>query len=426
MAKIKQIVSHEILNSKGNPTIETSVYLNEGTVGTASCPIGTSVGSYEAYFLTDKDTRFEGLGVLKAIENISSLIAPHLIGMDAEKQQEIDRIMIDIDGTQNKSRLGANAILSVSMAVAKAAAKASVLPLFLYLREFIKKDANNDSLNNANGLKIPIPLFNLINGGVHAGKTLDFQEFLVIPASSKSYTESLEIGVDIYRSLKKLLNSMDLSILVGDEGGFSPKLKNNQDVFPILTEAIERINARLDLDVFFGLDCAASSFFKDRRYLIKDIPQSLSSMELMSYYETLNKKQHFLYIEDPFAQDDWESFSQLTARMSETTIIAGDNLTATNPYRLSMALNKKAITGIVIKPNQTGTVIEAMAVVEVARQAGLKIVVSSSNGETNDDFIADFSVAVSADYVKFGAPARGERVAKYNRLLQIENQIKAL
>ena len=427
MAKIKQIVSREILNSRGDPTIETSVYLNDGTVGTASCPTGTSVGSYEAFFLTDKDSpRFEGLGVFKAIEGVHSQIAPHLIGMDAEKQQEIDKVMIDLDGTQNKSRLGANAILSVSMAVAKAAAKASVLPLFLYLRQFIRKDITNNSSGETNGLKIPTPLFNLINGGIHTGKTLDFQEFLLIPASSKSFTESLEIGVDIYRSLKKILYSMELSILVGDEGGFSPKLKNNQDVFPILREAIESISLRLDLDVFFGLDCAASSFFKDRKYFIKDVPQSLSATELMSYYETLNKKQHFLYIEDPLAQDDWESWSQLTARMSETSIIAGDDLTATNPYRLSMALNKKAITGIVIKPNQIGTVIEAMAVAQIARQAGLKIIVSHSSGESNDDFIVDFAVAVSADYVKFGAPARGERVAKYNRLLQIENQIKAL
>lgn len=422
MAKIKQIIAREILNSKGDPTIETSVYLSDGVVGTASCPIGTSVGSYEAAVLTDRDySRFQGLGVLKAVENVHSQIAPRVIGMDAEKQQEIDKIMIDIDGTQNKSRLGANAILSVSMATAKAAANSSVLPLFLYLRQFIEKGSSTGT-----GLKIPTPLFNLINGGLHAKGILAFQEFLVIPASSKTYTESLKIGVMLYKSLQKLLDSMELSTLVGDEGGFSPKLKNNADVFPILTRAIENTSARFDLDVFFGLDCAASNFFNDKRYSIKDVASSLSSIDLMSYYETLNKNQHLLYIEDPFAQDDWDSWSQFASKMAQTTIIAGDDLTTTNPYRLQMALNKKTITAIVIKPNQIGTVIETLAVVEIARQAGLKIIVSHRSGETNDDFIADFAVAVSADYVKFGAPVRGERVAKYNRLLQIENQIKAL
>jgi len=421
MAKIKQIVSREILSCKGDPTIETSVFLDDATVGTASCPVGTSVGVYEAAALTDKDsTRFGGLGVLKAIENIQSQIAPQLIGIDAEKQGEIDKIMINIDGTQNKSRLGANAILSVSMATAKAAANSSVLPLFLYLRQFIKEGSSTD------GLKIPIPLFNLINGGAHAKGTLSIQEFLAIPASFKTYTESLKIGVVLYKSLQKLLDSMELSTLVGDEGGFSPKLKSNADVFSILTQAINHTSVRMEYDVFFGLDCAAANFFKDKKYYIRDESQPLSAEELISYYENLNKNYHFLYVEDPFNEEDWNSWSQLSAKMSQTTIIVGDDLTATNPYRLQMALDNKAVTGIIIKPNQIGTVIETLAVVEVAKQAGLKVIVSHRSGETNDDFIADFAVAVSADYVKFGAPVRGERVAKYNRLLQIESQIKAL
>lgn len=421
MAKIKQIISREILNCKGNPTIETSVYLSDDTVATASCPIGSSVGYNEALTLTDKDPmRFQGLGVLKAVENVQSQIAPRLIGMEAEKQQEIDQKMIEIDATQNKSGLGANAMLSVSMATAKAAAKSSVLPLFLHLRQFIKEDQSNG------GLKIPTPFFNLVNGGAHAKGTLSFQEFLVIPASSKTFGESLQIGIMVYKSLQKILESMELSTLVGDEGGFSPRFKNNADVFPILAQAINSEGQRLEYDVFFGLDCAASSFLKNKKYYLNNEGQPFSSEELVSYYENLNKNYHFLYLEDPFGEDDWSSWSQLVATMSQTTIIAGDDLTSTNLYRLQMALDKKAATGIVIKPNQIGTVMEALAVVQVAKQTGLKTIVSHRSGETNDNFIADFAVAVSADYVKFGAPVRGERVAKYNRLLEIDKEIKVL
>lgn len=419
MAKIKQITAREILNCRGNPTIEVSVFLSDGNVGTASCPIGTSVGSFEAAFITDNDEKhFQGHGVLKAIENIKSQIASHLIGTEAYKQQEIDKIMIELDGTQNKGRLGVNSILTVSMAVAKAAAKSAVLPLFLYLREFIKKDNLP--------LKIPVPLFNLINGGLHAKGSLDFQEFLVIPASSKQYGESLEIGVTVYEALKRTLRLKEYSTLVGDEGGYSPNLTSNSEAFSILKQAINSTNIKLEYDLFFGLDCSATNFFSEKKYKITDISQPVSSAELTTYYETLNKDYHLLYIEDPFAEEDWDGWSNFTSRMSQTTIITGDDLTATNPYRLQMAINKKAITGIVIKPNQIGTVIETLAVVEVARQLGIKIIVSHRSGETNDDFIADFAVAVSADYVKLGAPARGERIAKYNRLLQIENQLKEL
>mgnify|MGYP001595902632 FL=1 len=419
MAKIKQILAREILNSKGIPTVETSVVLSDGNVGTSSCPIGTSVGEHEAQELKDNDEkRYQGQGVKKAIQNITSEVAPRLVGLEADRQQEIDKIMIELDGTQNKSRLGANAILSVSMAVAKAASLSSVLPLFLYLREFIKKE---NLL-----LKIPTPAFNLINGGKHAKGTLNFQEFLLIPASYKPYSEALEAGVSIYRALEKSLDSKNLSTLVGDEGGYSPSVSANAEAFSLLKQAIETTSVRLELDVFFGLDAASSNFFSDKKYYLKEKSSGLSSNDLISYYEELNKQYHLLYIEDPLAEDDWDAWSDLTFRMSKTTIIAGDDLIATNPYRLQMALNKKAITGVIIKPNQIGTVIETLAVVEVARQAGLKIIVSHRSGETNDDFIADFAVAVSADYVKFGAPARGERVAKYNRLLQIESQIKAI
>jgi enolase len=419
MAKIRQITAREILNAKGHPTIETTVILTDGAVGIASCPAGTSVGKYEAMEIRDQDEkRFQGLGVLNAIMNIEEIIAPALLGMDAVKQPEIDKKMITIDGTTNKGRLGANAILSVSMAAAKAAAKSSILPLFLYLREFI----NKENLP----LKIPTPAFNVINGGKHAEGTIDFQEFLVIPASSKNFDESLIIGTNVYAALKKSLETNNLSTLIGDEGGFSPKVQTNQDALLMLKQVIEGINLRLGFDVFLGLDAASGNFISGQQYHIRDKSIGLSSRDLITFYKAINNDYHLLYLEDGLAEDDWTGWSELYTEMSQQTLIVGDDLTATNPYRLQMALDKKTITGIIIKPNQIGTVIEALAVVEMARQANLKIIVSHRSGETNDDFIADFAVAASADYVKFGAPARGERVAKYNRLLQIEKQIKSL
>lgn len=420
MAKIKQIKALEVLDSRGNPTIETAVILNDGAVGVASCPSGASVGGYEALELRDNDEkRYHGLGVLKAIENIATVIAPRLIDMEASKQQEIDRTLIELDGTQNKGRLGANATLTVSMAVCKAAARSAVLPLFLYLRQFIHKE-NNISL------KIPSLLFNLINGGKHAGNNLNFQEFLIIPATSKSYPEALQIGVIIYKALQTILKQQNLSILIGDEGGFGPVLATNIDAFTLLKQAVDATNFRFGFDVFFGLDAAANNFYQNKEYRIKDKTMSLSSDALISFYEELNKSYHLLYLEDPLSEDDWDGWTNITLRIGRETLIVGDDLTATNPYRLQNALAKKAISGIIIKPNQIGTVIEALAVVEMARAAGLKITVSHRSGETNDDFIADFAVAASADYVKFGAPARGERIAKYNRLSIIDQQLKVI
>lgn len=419
MAKIKQILSREILNAKGHPSIETTVILTDGASGVASSPSGTSVGKYEAVEIRDMDEKkFQGQGVQNAILNIEEIIAPSLLGMDASRQQDIDKKMIDLDGTHNKARLGANATLSVSMAIAKAAARSSVLPLFLYLREYIKKENVP--------LKIPTPAFNVINGGKHAQGALDFQEFLLIPATSKTYDESLNIGTSVYFSLSKLLQTNNLSTLIGDEGGFSPAVQTNQDALVLLKQAIESSNLRLGFDVFLGLDAAANNIFSETKYHIKDKSIALNSKEMIDFYALLNKDYHFLYLEDGLSEDDWEGWTELCMQLSQQTLIVGDDLTVTNPYRLQTALDKKTITGIIIKPNQIGTVIESLAVVEMARQAGLKIIVSHRSGETNDDFIADFAVAASADYVKFGAPVRGERVAKYNRLLQIEKQIKSL
>lgn len=419
MAKIKEITAHEILNAKGYPTIETTVILSDGISATASAPSGTSLSSYEAFELHDHDaTRFLGHGVKKAIENITDIIAPKLAGMEVTKQQEIDGIMLELDGTQNKARLGANTILSVSMAVAKAAATSSVLPLFLYLREYI-------NLNNA-APKIPIPLFSLINGGKHGIESLNFQEFLVVPASSKSFAECMQIGFQTSVSLQNVLRLNNLPALVGLEGGFGPNVKTNYDALSLLMQAVDTTIFRLGYDVFLGLDAAANTFYKNQEYHISDKASGEGAKNLINYYDELIKAFHLLYLEDPLAEDDWDGWIEASIKLGNEVTITGDDLIATNPYRLQMAIEKKAINGVVIKPNQIGTVIEALAVVEVARVAGNKIIVSGRSGETNDDFIADFAVAVSADYVKFGALQRGEHVAKYNRLLQINERLKLL
>lgn len=418
-AKIKSIKAIEILDSRGNPTIETTITLSDGTMGTASCPSGASIGGYEASELRDLDsTRFGGKGVLKAIENVHNIIAPKIIGMDATNQPQIDKAMIELDGTQNKGKLGANAIVSVSMAVCKAAARSVNHPLFLYLRQLTKKEDLP--------LKIPVPIFNVINGGEHAGRNVDFQEFMIIPASSKSFSESIELGTTVYKALKDILLSNGHTTLVGDEGGFGPKLSTNLDGLFFLKQAVEKTSFRYGSDVFFGIDIASNGFYHESQYKISDRPSGFNSNELISFYEEMNKTYHLLYLEDPLAEDDWDSWTKINSTMSHETIIVGDDLTVTNPYRLQMAINKKAISGIIIKPNQIGTVIETLAVVEVARNAGLKIIVSHRSGETNDDFIADLAVAVSADYAKFGAPVRGERVAKYNRLTKIEKSLNAV
>lgn len=419
MAKIKEIQAREILNAKGLPAVEATVVLNDGKIGVASCPMGEAIGHYEALDLRDHDEKhFEGQGVVRAVTNIKNIIAPALVGKEAEHQQEIDKIMIDLDGTQNKSRLGANATLAVSMAVAKAAAESSVLPLFLYLRQFIKKDRDL--------LKIPVPIFNLINGRKKADNFSDFHEFLIVPASSKPYTESIQIGEMIYKKLKKILETKSSEIFSDYEEGFAFNLKTNKEAFSYIREAAEDAHIRIGFDVFLGLNSRASNFFKDGKYLISDIPKALSSSGLVNYYEELNRNIHLLYLEDPMSEDDWDGWKLLFEKLSGTTIIAGGDLIATDPYRLQMALDKKTVNGIVIKPGQVGTVIESLAIAEAAKEIALKIIVSHRSNETNDDFLSDFSVAVAADYIKIGSISRGENIAKYNRLLQIENQLKIL
>lgn len=415
--KIKQIFAREILNSKGFPTVEATVLLENGLHATSSCPTGTSVSKFEANELRDNDpNHFNGYGVLKAVNNIINVISPKLTGMDVENQAEIDKLMIELDGTAGKSNLGANAILPVSMAVAKAAAASLNMQLYAYIRHYT-------SLQNA-PLKMPTPAFNIINGGKHANNNLDFQEFIIMPASSMPFHDSLNMAVFIYHSLKNTLLNKGASTLVGDEGGFGPSFSTNRDALTMLSEAIsEGRKYRINYDVFLGIDAAASNFHEDGTYSIKDKDKNMTAEQLATVYEGLNEEFNLFYLEDPFAEDDWEGWENFNNLTAENTIIVGDDLTSTNFARLQTAIEKKAISGIIIKPNQIGTVLETLAVVEAARNAGLKIIVSHRSGETNDDFIADFAVGIGADYAKLGAPARGERVAKYNRLLEIETQI---
>jgi enolase len=416
--KIKQIFAREILNSKGNPTVEATVILDSDIQATSSCPTGTSVGKYEAKQLRDNDpNRFGGSGVSKAVNNVMNVISPKLIGIDVQNQHDIDKLMIELDGTPEKTNLGANSILPVSMAIAKAAAKSLNMPLFSYIRHYTSIQTSP--------FKIPTPAFNILNGGKHAGNNLDFQEFLIIPASSMTFQNSLNMAVSIYQSLKKTLNDKGASTLIGDEGGFGPSLSTNRDALIMLNEAISGGNFRINYDVFLGIDASANNFHQDGTYLIKDKETRMTSEGLATVYEGLNEEYNLYYLEDPFSEDDWEGWENLNRLTSKNTLIVGDDLIATNFNRLQTAIEKKAISGIIIKPNQIGTVLETLAVVEAARNAGLKIIVSHRSGETNDDFIADFAVGVGADYVKFGAPARGERVAKYNRLLEIDSMIKS-
>lgn len=419
MTKIKSIDAQEVLNAKGYPTIEATVVLSDGKIGIATCPTGEKISHYEAVDLRDNDdTRFAGQGVTKSITNIKNVIAPALVGKEAQRQPEIDKLMIDLDGTQNKSRLGANALLSVSMAVAKAAAESSVLPLYLYLRQFITK--------NRDQLKIPTPIFNSINGFTKGSHSANFYEFLIIPASSKSYLESIQIGEIIHKSLKQVIETKYAQSLSDYEEGYTINLSTNKEAFSLIEQAVGNTSVKLGFDVFYGLDSRASLLFKNGNYHIKDNPTALSTRDLIDYYDELNRSVHLLYMEDPLDQDDWDGWSALFEKMSSTTIIAGGDLIATNPYRLQMAIDKKAINAMVIKPSQIGTVIEALAVAEAAKETGLKLIVSHRSSETNDDFMTDFAVAISADYIKIGSISRGENIAKYNRLLQIENQLKIL
>lgn len=413
MAKIQSILAREIFDSRGNPTIKTRVTLEDGSVGCSSVPSGASIGTSEAVELRDNDTnRFDGKGVLKAVDNVNTLISKTILGMESLDQSAIDRAMIALDGTPNKANLGANSILSVSQAVVKASAASLKMTLSSYIRQFVNVDTQ----------KIPIPIFNLIEGGKHANNLLDFQELLVIPASTKSYTESLEIGVRVYQSLKKVITDKGLETLVADEGGFSPEIGNNHAALTFLKESIEASGVPFSLEVFIGLDVAANTLHDGKLYRLIDKPNPYSTQDLLNFYQELFSEFSLIYIEDPYSENDLDGWKKIYEALGEKTLIVGDDLTTTNPLKLAQALESKLIGGIIIKPNQIGTVTETIAVAEIAHIKNLKIIVSHRSGETEDTFIADFAVGIGADYAKFGAPAR-ERMAKYNRLLDIEQDL---
>jgi enolase len=418
MSTIKRIWAREILDSRGIPTVECYCQLDDGRFATAAVPAGTSTGSHEAIELRDKDvSRYHGEGVLKACENINNVLGPAMVGMDPLKQAEIDQKLITLDGTENKSKYGGNAILAISMVVCKVAALSQGKALYTWINELgIERGL-------AKGVRIPTPLLNMINGGLHGAGNLDFQEFWMIPATNKKFHEGLQMGVEIYQTIGDNLARRGAIHSVGHEGGYAPNLFTNADAFEVFVESVRQTNYSLGRDVFLGLDVAANSFYKDGDYTIRDRSSTLTDDQLLDYYKELINTYRLAVLEDAFQEDAWDSWKKLYTELSGTAIIVGDDLLCTNPKRLQKAIEEKACNGIVIKPNQIGTVSETLQVVKMARDAGWKAITSHRSGETNDTFIADFAVGIASEYAKFGAPARGERVAKYNRLSAIELEL---
>jgi len=418
MSKIKHIWAREILDSRGIPTVETACMLDSGGVSVSSVPAGTSTGSHEALELRDSDNpRYLGQGVLKAVENVNTVLGQAVIGMDPTDQINIDKKLVEVDGTENKSKYGANAILSISEVVARAGSVVSNQPLYAWIYQLASKG------NITNKVKIPTPLFNMINGGLHGAGNLDFQEFWVVPASNKTFTEGLQMGAEIYQTIGLNLGHRGAIHSVGQEGGYAPNLFTNADAFEVFIESIKQTSYSLGRDIFLGLDVASNSFYKDGEYVIKDRTGGMDDNQFLEYYKGLYDQYKLAIIEDPFQEDAWDSWKKMMGTLGDSLIVVGDDLLATNPKRVQKAIEEKACNGAIIKPNQIGTVTETLNVVKMVKDAGWKILVSHRSGETNDSFIADFAVGVAADYIKSGAPARGERVAKYNRLMSIEKEL---
>jgi len=406
MPKITKIVAREILDSRGNPTVEVDLFSTEG-FGRAIVPSGASTGEYEAVELRDNDERFLGKGVKKAVRNIMELIAPKLVGEEVKNQENIDKLMLELDGTENKSKLGANAMLGVSLASSKAAANGLKLPLYAYL--------------NSDATTIPVPMLNVINGGKHAGGHLKIQEFMLIPHGFKKYSEALRAACEVYQVLKKNLKKFGPSAInLGDEGGFGSPVDTAPEALQIIVDAIVGANYMPGEEISIGLDPAASEFYSDGLYEVDG--KKLTGKELVDYYIDLVKKFPIISIEDPFDENDFESFAELHEKLPEISVVA-DDLTVTNPKRIQMAINKKAANYLLLKVNQIGTLTESLQAAELARSVGWGINISHRSGETEDTFIADLSVAMGAERIKTGAPARGERTSKYNQLLRIEEEL---
>lgn len=411
-SNIKSINAIEILDSRGNPTVEVDVFLENGISGRAAVPSGASTGKFEAVELRDGDkSRYNGKGVLKAVNNVNDKINKVLIGLDVNDQLKIDKTMIELDGTENKSVLGANAILGVSLASARAASKVKNIPLYKHL-------AINDNF------KMPVPMMNILNGGSHANNTVDIQEFMIFPFGARTFSDALRIGAEIFHSLKSELHKKGLNTAVGDEGGFAPNLKSNEEAIDIILNSIEKAGYKPGEEVFIALDVAASELFQDGKYNLESENKAFSSDEMVEYLASLVKKYPIISIEDGLDENDWEGWTKLNKRLGKNIQIVGDDLTVTNIVRLQKAIDKKSMNSILIKLNQIGTVSETIQAVNLARQVGYGAVISHRSGETEDTFIADFSVAMGMGQIKTGSISRSDRVAKYNQLLRIEEELK--
>ncbi len=406
---IVDVYAREILDSRGNPTVEVDVLLEGGALGRAAVPSGASTGAHEAVELRDGDpSRYLGKGVQKAVQNVIEKIAPEIIGFDALEQVMLDKTLIELDGTPNKSRLGANAILGVSLATARAAAQAVGLPLYQYL-------------GGVNARRMPVPMMNILNGGKHADNNVDIQEFMIMPVGAPTFAEALRMGAEVFHNLKKVLKKKGLNTAVGDEGGFAPSLDSNEEACAVIIEAIEAAGYRPGEDVALAIDAAATEFFKDGRYVLEG--KEFTAEGLIDYYAALVERYPILSIEDGLAEDDWENWVKLTARLGDRVQLVGDDLYVTNTERLKKGIQLRASNSILIKVNQIGTLTETLEAIEMARQAGFTAVVSHRSGETEDVTISDLVVAAGTGLIKTGAPSRTDRVAKYNQLLRIEEEL---
>ncbi|CAB0548724.1 phosphopyruvate hydratase [Corynebacterium diphtheriae bv. gravis] len=408
MADIMHVFAREILDSRGNPTVEAEVFLDDGSHGVAGVPSGASTGVHEAHELRDGGERYLGKGVLNAVNNVNEEIADAIAGAEADDQRLIDQAMIALDGTENKSRLGANAILSVSIAVAKAAAESAGLPLYRYI-------------GGPNAHVLPVPMMNIVNGGAHADSGVDVQEFMIAPIGAESFSEALRMGAEVYHSLKSVIKSKGLSTGLGDEGGFAPSVESTKAALDLIVEAIEKAGFKPGADIALALDVASSEFYKDGKYHFEGGEHTAE--EMAKVYEQLIAEYPIVSIEDPLQEDDWEGYTALTAAIGDKVQIVGDDFFVTNPARLKEGIEKKAANALLVKVNQIGTLTETFDAVDLAHRNGYRTMMSHRSGETEDTTIADLAVALGCGQIKTGAPARSERVAKYNQLLRIEQQL---
>jgi enolase len=411
MSEIVGIIGREVLDSRGNPTVEAEVMLEDGVVARAIVPSGASTGAHEACELRDGDKdRYLGKGVLQAVENVNEVISDALVGYDATQQKTIDKVLRDLDGTKNKNKLGANAILAVSLAVAKAAAESCGLPFYQYI-------------GGINASDLPVPMMNIINGGEHADNTVDIQEFMIMPIGAGSFSEGLRMGAEVFHSLKKVLQSKGMNTAVGDEGGFAPDLKTNEEALSIITEAVEAAGFKTGKDIVFALDVAATEMYVDGKYNFKGEKVVRTTEELIAYYEKLVESYPIYSIEDGLSEDDWDGWKVLTERLGENVQLVGDDLFVTNTERLSKGIKLGIANSILIKVNQIGTLTETLEAIEMAKTAGYTAVISHRSGESEDVSIADIAVATNAGQIKTGSLSRTDRIAKYNQLLRIEDDL---